>query len=507
MRFSVIIPARNRAKQLMLTLASFEKQTYPMDQFEVVVVNDASEDDTLAQLESYRPPYRLNVVSLGEPAGRAVARNIGVSAAAEDRLIFCDCDFLVFPDFLQTHAAYHARYPNAVISGMPNLMRGAYTHFHADFSQEEKAAAAAVLRQNGMWHDEWMQAPYTVDLVTPDDIRRDTGRLAQVLLPWHDDDPNWREFRATDVAPWILCVTRNLSLPRALFVQAGWFDGVFQKYGLEDWELGYRLHALGYKFISMQEMLGVHQEHPNAARGKEGNEENLRHFFGKHGLRNPEVSLFAVHSPEDGLPVYKNALRILLALRRSTSARFRRTEARFRSLCMRTAERFVHDPQSAAYLRDKALLGRAISAANEAFVSPLPAKAKLRRIRRIFERAIRAVKRAGTGGSGSGRRTRAGRHGRRRLHRRGGRTGRAGLRTLKLRRGGKRVRFSVGGNRRLRRRLRSRLGRLGKRRVRGGHRPLRRSKAAGRIVRRVAFRRARVVRAARVAVRRPSSPN
>lgn len=41
MRFSVIIPARNRAKQLMLTLASFEKQTYPMDQFEVVVVNDA----------------------------------------------------------------------------------------------------------------------------------------------------------------------------------------------------------------------------------------------------------------------------------------------------------------------------------------------------------------------------------------------------------------------------------------------------------------------------------
>src|SRR5690606_17745723 len=159
------------------------------------------------------------------------------------------------------------------------------------------------------------------------------GRLAQVMLPWNDEDPNWREFRATDAAPWILCVTRNLSLSREMFVRVGWFDGIFQKYGLEDWELGYRLHAHGYKFISMAEVTGVHQEHPAAVRGKEGNEENLRFFFGKHGLRNPEISLFAVHSPEDGLPVYKNALRILQHLRRTTSARHRSAARPSRPLC------------------------------------------------------------------------------------------------------------------------------------------------------------------------------
>src|SRR5690606_6471551 len=106
-RFSVIIPTRNRAKQLMLTLASFERQTCPPDQFEVVVVNDGSTDDTMAHLQQYRPPYRLTVVSLNQPVGRAVARNVGVSASSEDMLIFCDADFIVFPDFIRVHEAYH----------------------------------------------------------------------------------------------------------------------------------------------------------------------------------------------------------------------------------------------------------------------------------------------------------------------------------------------------------------------------------------------------------------
>lgn len=394
MRFSVIIPTQNRSKQLMLTLAAFEKQTCPPDQFEVVVVNDASHDDTLAQLQNYRPPYRFKVVSLSQPAGRAVARNIGVSASTEDILVFCDADFLVFPDFIRTHEAYHIRHPDTVISGMPNLMRGAYTHFHADFAEHEKEAAARVLRQAGLWNEEWMHAPHTVDIITPDDIRHDTGRLSQVLLPWNDDDPNWHQFRAVDVAPWILFVTRNISLSRTLFERAGWFDGVFQKYRLEDWELGYRLHALGYKFVSMQEMTGVHQEHPDASRQKDGNLENLRFFFGKHGLWNPEISLFAIHSPEDGLPVYKNALRMLRRLKRSTSGRYRLTERRFRNLCTQTATRFVQEPESPAFQRDKERLARAILAANQVYESPVSAALKFRRIRRIFDRAVYDIRRA-----------------------------------------------------------------------------------------------------------------
>lgn len=395
MRFSVIIPAHNRARQLMLTLASFEKQTCPIDQFEVVVVNDGSTDDTLARLQQYQPPYRLSVVSLSEPAGRAVARNIGVSAAKEDMLVFCDADFLVTPDFIQVHEAYHTRYPEMVISGMPNLMQGAYTQFHADFSEQEKAAAAQVLKQNGLWRDEWMHSPHTIDLVTPEDIRHDTGRLSQTVIPWHDEDPGRQQFRTTDVAPWVMFVTRNISLSRALFEHAGWFDGIFQKYGLEDWELGYRLHAHGYKFVSIAEKIGCHQEHPAATRHEdEGNHENLRYFFGKHGVRNPEISLFAVLSLNESFPVYKNMLRILLRLRRSRNRLHRLTEQRFRQLCSRTADRFVREPHAPAFQRNKAILKEAILAAESVYSSALPDRVKFRRIRRILNRAIHQIRRS-----------------------------------------------------------------------------------------------------------------
>jgi len=50
-KFSVIIPFRNEAENLPQLLTSIAKLTYPKSHFEVILVNDDSEDDSIAVIE------------------------------------------------------------------------------------------------------------------------------------------------------------------------------------------------------------------------------------------------------------------------------------------------------------------------------------------------------------------------------------------------------------------------------------------------------------------------
>ncbi len=70
-RYSIIIPTFNRAQQLLLTLVSFETQTYPKHQFEVIVADDGSTDGTKAMVKGFQAscplsmyPIRNNAVDL-----------------------------------------------------------------------------------------------------------------------------------------------------------------------------------------------------------------------------------------------------------------------------------------------------------------------------------------------------------------------------------------------------------------------------------------------------------
>ena len=88
---SVIIPAFNRVHQVKLTLASLENQTYPLDRFEVVVVNDGSSDELEQFIQSYQSPFPLAFYTLTKKQrGRAAARNQGVKHSNGNILIFCD---------------------------------------------------------------------------------------------------------------------------------------------------------------------------------------------------------------------------------------------------------------------------------------------------------------------------------------------------------------------------------------------------------------------------------
>ncbi len=80
-RITVIVPTYNRADVLLLYLAALEAQT--MRDFDVIVVNDGSTDNTEEMLAAYArdTPLHLRVLSQ-ENAGPARGRNLAISQTA-----------------------------------------------------------------------------------------------------------------------------------------------------------------------------------------------------------------------------------------------------------------------------------------------------------------------------------------------------------------------------------------------------------------------------------------
>ncbi len=92
---SVIISARNESKNLSEYLPAILQQDYP--DFEVIVVNDCSYDDSDEVLEALKVTYpQLKIVTITEHArfktGKKFALTLGIKAAKNEHLLFTDAD-------------------------------------------------------------------------------------------------------------------------------------------------------------------------------------------------------------------------------------------------------------------------------------------------------------------------------------------------------------------------------------------------------------------------------
>ena len=96
MRISVIVPVYNVEPYLKDCLSSLVQQSIPF--FEIVLVNDGSTDGSLAICEHYCRQYPFIKLICQENQGQAVARNVGITAATGDYIIFVDSDDYVHLD-------------------------------------------------------------------------------------------------------------------------------------------------------------------------------------------------------------------------------------------------------------------------------------------------------------------------------------------------------------------------------------------------------------------------
>jgi glycosyltransferase involved in cell wall biosynthesis len=99
---SVIIPTFNRSARLEATVESFVAQRYPPERFEIILVDNASTDDTplvTTRLADRFPLVRRMVESR---RGAHYARNAGATVSLGEILYFTDDDMIADPDLLTT---------------------------------------------------------------------------------------------------------------------------------------------------------------------------------------------------------------------------------------------------------------------------------------------------------------------------------------------------------------------------------------------------------------------
>lgn len=101
----MITPAHSAAPYLERSVGSVLTQTY--DDWEMVIVDDASADDTydVAAALAANHPHRIKVLQLEHNSGPAVARNVAVGASGGALLALLDADDSWRPDYLERQVA------------------------------------------------------------------------------------------------------------------------------------------------------------------------------------------------------------------------------------------------------------------------------------------------------------------------------------------------------------------------------------------------------------------
>ncbi len=96
-RVSIIIPTYNHANFLREALQSIQAQS--LSDWEAIVVNNYSEDDTISIVESFRDP-RIRLVNFRNNGVIAASRNKGIGLSRGEYLAFLDSDDIWFPEKL-----------------------------------------------------------------------------------------------------------------------------------------------------------------------------------------------------------------------------------------------------------------------------------------------------------------------------------------------------------------------------------------------------------------------
>ncbi len=244
MYISIIIPTYNKSKRLELVLYTLCNQNYCHDNFEVIIVDDGSTDNTCDMVSKFISNRKSNFKYIYQiNKGRAAARNKGIEAAIGEVIIFLDDDRLVNSDYIKQYSTCLENNSNrniVILGERTNLYISKYEENFEEIKQTFFSNPEIILKR-----------------------ARKEYFWSKVKCIFDNPDINW-----------IVFATGNVCMYKEQLCDVGKFNERFKGWGLEDTELGYRLWKNKAKFMYKPEAINFHIEH--ARNSIERKEDDIR---------------------------------------------------------------------------------------------------------------------------------------------------------------------------------------------------------------------------------------
>jgi glycosyltransferase involved in cell wall biosynthesis len=132
---SVIVPTRNRRDLVRETIEALFAQDLPADAFEIIVVDNASSDETESLMRACARDARVRFIGavMGRDRGPAISRNVGVMLARGELIAFTDSDCVPAAGWLRGCIEAMAGTDVGVVQGMttavPHQAQPLFNHF------------------------------------------------------------------------------------------------------------------------------------------------------------------------------------------------------------------------------------------------------------------------------------------------------------------------------------------------------------------------------------------
>lgn len=253
---SVIIPTYNRATLLNYTLNSLVNQSLNKNDFEVLVIDDGSSDNSADIAKKYQKKLNVRYFFQEDKGYRvALARNVGIRHAQSDICVFIDSGMLLGSRCIETHIKTHQNHASSI--AVIGSVYGLYAKDETDLMSK-------------------------IDLAEPD---KSIMRFKEEKKYLDSRETFYRQVNdkiSKLPIPWIVFWTGNVSVDKPSLLAIGMFDENFNTWGSEDLELGCRLHKKKVAFVINRDAAGIHYPHSKIHKKIQTDTENKKYIHEKH---------------------------------------------------------------------------------------------------------------------------------------------------------------------------------------------------------------------------------